>query len=570
MLLKELREKRALVAVALRSHIEKEFHARNKVWTTEGRAEFERLNKEIDGLDEQIRTAEAKDKEERAVAEIYARTAEAESTPNNPVSSEQVRTTTLRGQECQDLAIRTWCRMGRDRLRNEISQREKDNFGQYRAAMYAWGDHGAAIGDCGPDEITVRIDSGYGLGREVSGRSMALTTAQFRARWAAEMRAAMGVSVDSMGGYAVPEGFTYSLEEALRAYGGIREHATITRTETANPLPMPTIVDATPGSVDAVYGGANMNVGELLGENNATDLQGLSPVMGALILGAQKFSSRMIPVSFQLLRDSAFPLASYLGKMMGTRIGRTMARYWAHGSGRGVTPRGICLDAPVAVATGTTNQILYTDIINLEHAVEPSYRDDGFCWLLHDMMVKQLRLMLDGLGRPMWVDQYADVKEGAPRRFAGYYVQRVQEMAYDFTGDCIDGTTNPQIMIGGHIPSYQIREVQSIRILRLKERAAERDQELFLAFMEADGGLLNAGTFPVKAMANHGGTLGRVRFAPPAKNRGNLAGRPSDLDEGALVDDDLNEIDPSNPPPRKITPEAKAAALQAIKKSQEK
>ena len=90
MLLKELREKRAPVAVALRSHIEQEFHARNKAWTTEGRAEFERLNKEIDGLDEQIRTAEAKDKEERAVAEIYARTAEVESTPNNPVSTEQV------------------------------------------------------------------------------------------------------------------------------------------------------------------------------------------------------------------------------------------------------------------------------------------------------------------------------------------------------------------------------------------------------------------------------------------------------------------------------------------------
>ena len=51
MLLKELREKRAPVAVALRSHIEKEFHARNKAWTTEGRAEFERLSTEIDGLD---------------------------------------------------------------------------------------------------------------------------------------------------------------------------------------------------------------------------------------------------------------------------------------------------------------------------------------------------------------------------------------------------------------------------------------------------------------------------------------------------------------------------------------
>jgi len=82
--------------------------------------------------------------------------------------------------------------------------------------------------------------------------------------------------------------------------------------------------------------------------------------------------------------------------------------------------------------------------------------------------------------------------------------------------------------------------------------------------------LLNAGTFPVKAMCNHGGTLGRVRFAPPPRNRGSLTGRPSDLDEGALIDDDLNEIDPSNPPARKVTPEAKAAALQAIKEAQKK
>lgn len=568
MLLKELREKRAPVAVALRSHIEKEYHAKNKTWSTEGRAEFEKLNTEMDTLDAEIRTAEKADKEERAVAEVFARTAEVESraTPASPISPEQVQSIALRGQECQDLAIRTWCRMGRDRLRNEIDTRQQANWQQYRAAMYAWGDHGAAIGDCGPEEITIRMESGYGLGREVSGRSMQLSAAQFRARWAAEMRAAMGVSVDTLGGYAVPEGFTYSLEEALRAYGGIREHATITRTETANPLPMPTIVDATPGSVDPVYGGANMNIGELLGENNATDLQGLSPVMGALILGAQKFSSRMIPVSFQLIRDAAFPLPSYLGKAMGTRIGRTMARVFAFGSGRGVVPRGIGRDAPVSYATATNNTIVYADIINFEHTVEPAYREAGACLLMHDQMIKQLRLMVDGAGRPMWLDDYRDIREGAPQRFAGYNVQRVQEMPYDFAGDCIDGTVNPQLIILGMVPLYQIREVQSIRILRLKERAAERDQELFLAFMEADGGLLNAGTYPVKALCNHGGTLGRVRFAPP-KQPSRLAARG---DEGALVDGDLNEIDEQNPPARQVSPEAKAQALDAIQQAKHK
>jgi HK97 family phage major capsid protein len=287
-----------------------------------------------------------------------------------------------------------------------------------------------------------------------------------------------------------------------------------------------------------------------------------------MILGAQKFSSRMVPISFQLIRDSGIPLAPRIGTMLGERLGRTMARMWAFGSGRGVLPRGIGRDAPVAYALAKEGQIAYTDIINFEGEVEPDYRGDGACILLHDRMRQQLRLMEDGQGRPMWLNTWGDLKEGAPDRFAGYNIQRVQEMPYDYAGHCIDGTINPQLLIMGMIKLYYIREVQTIRILRLKERAAERDQELFLAFMEADGGLLNAGTYPVKALCDNGGTLGRVRFqVPGTRKRSTVA----DLQEGALHDPRANdpeaELDEANAPPREVSAEAKAEALAAVQEA---
>ena len=56
------------------------------------------------------------------------------------------------------------------------------------------------------------------------------------------------------GGYTVPQGFYYTLTEALKRYGGIKaSRATILRTATGNDLPMPTENDTS-------------NVGELLAE----------------------------------------------------------------------------------------------------------------------------------------------------------------------------------------------------------------------------------------------------------------------------------------------------------------
>ena len=49
---------------------------------------------------------------------------------------------------------------------------------------------------------------------------------------------------------------------------------------------------------------------------------------------------------------------------------------------------------------------------------------------------------------------------------------------------------------------YQIRRVKELSVLRLEERFADYGQVAFLGFARYDGALLDAGTHPVKYLAN--------------------------------------------------------------------
>jgi HK97 family phage major capsid protein len=54
----------------------------------------------------------------------------------------------------------------------------------------------------------------------------------------------------------------------------------------------------------------------------------------------------------------------------------------------------------------------------------------------------------------------------------------------------------------GRLRQYKLRMVRSVRMYRLTERHRENDQDAFLAFIEADGNLLNAGDNPVKHLVH--------------------------------------------------------------------
>jgi HK97 family phage major capsid protein len=67
----------------------------------------------------------------------------------------------------------------------------------------------------------------------------------------------------------------------------------------------------------------------------------------------------------------------------------------------------------------------------------------------------------------------------------------------DMQATIATGTTT---IVFGQMSQYKVRQVNSIRLYRLVERYRENDQDAFLAFIEADGNLLDAGDHPVKCM----------------------------------------------------------------------
>src|SRR5690606_35781042 len=116
----------------------------------------------------------------------------------------------------------------------------------------------------------------------------------------------------AQGGYLVPEGFRAVITEALKAYGGLLQHANVITTTTGNPLPWPKNDDTS-------------NVGQLLAENTQIGAQDVT--FDQAELGAYTYTSKLMKVSWQLLNDSAFDLPSFLARKAGERIGRAWAAH---------------------------------------------------------------------------------------------------------------------------------------------------------------------------------------------------------------------------------------------------
>lgn len=293
---------------------------------------------------------------------------------------------------------------------------------------------------------------------------------------------AQGVGTGAAGGFTVQDETMRALETAMLQFGGMRQVATILRTETGAALPFPTVNDTT-------------QTGVLLGENTVVAQQDVS--FAQLVLDAFKYSSKMILVSVELLQDSTIGVSQFLGEALGTRIGRISNTHFTTGTGSG-QPNGLVTASTVGKtgATGQTTTIVYDDFVDLEHSVDPAYRN-GARWMFHDgtlAKIKKIKIPQftgDVAGQPLWQPGLA---VGSPDTILGY--------PYTINQDVAQMAANAKSVLFGALSKYLIREVRDIVILRLDERFADFHQVAFLAFARMDGDLLNAGTNPVKHYAN--------------------------------------------------------------------
>lgn len=287
-----------------------------------------------------------------------------------------------------------------------------------------------------------------------------------------KLKRALSATSGTAGAYTIPESFMLNLEKGMKDFNGARQVADVIRTADGSQMPWPTNNDTS-------------NEGELIGENTAVAEQ--DTTFGATVFGAHKFSSKMVKVPSELMEDSAFEMSSYLGEILGERLGRVQERLFTVGTGNG-QPQGIVTASKLGKTTASGTAIAADEIIDLIHSVDPAYRrDPSFGLMMHDLILAVVRKLKDGQGRYL----FEEGQNGAPDRIKGARVNINQNMASTLA-------TGNRTMLAGAFRKFKIRDVGVLRMKRLEERYAELDQLAFIGFMRSDSKLLDAGTGPVK------------------------------------------------------------------------
>ncbi len=292
----------------------------------------------------------------------------------------------------------------------------------------------------------------------------------------------MGSGEGTTGGYLLaPEQLRTTLEINMLAFGGMRQVAETIRTATGEPLMWPTADDT---------GNTGTQIGETTDTSNSGD-GGPIPTLGLQTWYSYDFSSNMILVPKNLLRDSAFGLPALLGQMLGERLGRITNTRMTVGTGAN-TITGIVTSA-TTFSAASASAIAYDDVIKLQHSVDPAYRSmPGTGFMLHDSIFLALRLLKDGNGQYLWK---SNEPAGRPDALDNKPMTINQDMASSIT-------SGAKTLLYGHLPSYKIRTVGNIELVRLDERYAEYRRVAFVAFTSEDGKLLSTATPRVKVLTH--------------------------------------------------------------------
>lgn len=276
------------------------------------------------------------------------------------------------------------------------------------------------------------------------------------------------------GGVIVPKTLASSIEVALKSYGGMFEAGTIISTSDGGDLIMPTINDTSAkATVVAEYQQSTKR----------------APSFGSETLKAYTYRTPIVPVSQELLQDSAFDLESLLGSLLAESFGRGINEDLTVGNGTG-KPKGIVNWATASDAAPAATAIKLDDIIDLLKSVDSAYARNGRFMFNRETLWSLVKIK-DTTGRYIWQE---GAKDGTPPTLFG--------RSYILNDDVASiGAGNASVLFGD-FSKFKIRMVRNFRVIRLNELLAEYLSIGLFGFARVDGILLDAGTHPVKKLVH--------------------------------------------------------------------
>jgi len=272
-------------------------------------------------------------------------------------------------------------------------------------------------------------------------------------------RRTQSLAPDTSGGFLVPDQFAGQLLQALNTANVLRGLATVIPTSGDYVLP-----------VVAAHGSAAwMDENAEYGTSDETFAQ--------IKLSAYKLGT-MVKVSEELLKDSAFPLDSYLANEFARRFGAAEEAAFAVGDGSS-KPTGLMVDATEGKVAASNSAITSDEVIDLYHSLRPAYRGRG-TFIMKDSTAKVLRQLKNGTtGDYLW---QPGLQAGEPDRLLGRPVT---------VCDGLDAIGIAKKVIAfGDISYYWIAERGGRFVQRLTERYADYGQVGFRAYERIDGKLV--------------------------------------------------------------------------------
>jgi len=271
---------------------------------------------------------------------------------------------------------------------------------------------------------------------------------------------------DSSGGYTVPEGFSGMLEKTMALFGGMLEAGTVWNTASGNPIPYPTVNDTS-------------NVGALLAENTQDSEQDVT--FGSVTFNSYKYTSKIVRVPFELLRDSYFNMEQVLADLFGERLGRGINAALTTGTGSS-QPNGVVTAASSGLTAAAVAAVTRPELVQLVHSVDPAYRQGpktGF--MFNDSTLSAIKQL--GIGasdaRPLWQPGMA---VGEPNTIDGY--------RYFINQNVASLAASSKSILFGDFSKYMIRRIGEIRFRKSDDLYFDYDQSAFVALMAIDGDLI--------------------------------------------------------------------------------
>lgn len=301
------------------------------------------------------------------------------------------------------------------------------------------------------------------------------------------LNGAMGISPESRtiieqragiaglaGGLIIPKSLASEIEVALKAYGGMFEAGSIIPTSNGGDLILPTVNDTTSkATIVAEYDQSTRK----------------APSFGSVTLKAYTYRTPIIPVSQELLQDSAFNLDALLSGLLADAFGRGINEDLTTGNGTG-KPTGIVTAATACATSAAAASIKLDDLIDLIKSVNSAYARNGK-FMFNRNTLWELAKIKDQNGHYIW---HESARDGSPATLFG--------KQYILNDDVADiGAGNASVLFGD-FSKYKIRMVQSFRVVRLNELLAEYLSIGLFGFARVDGNLLDAGTNPVKKLVH--------------------------------------------------------------------